>query len=79
MAKYAGMINLIPEIAREDADMILKLVVNGRVGYGAPVNGPIFSAHRERTVLHNSGLEGRWKIYLADVCQLHDGQDGTLT
>jgi len=78
MAEYGGIIDLIPGIAREDADMILKLIVNGRILYRAPVNDPIFSAHKERTMLYNNGQGSGLPAYLPDVCQLYDRQDETL-
>lgn len=34
---------------RDDADLVLKLVVKNRVTYDIPVNDPLFAAHKEFT------------------------------
>lgn len=43
------MLNPLPEMRRNDSDLVLKLVMKNKVAYDSPVDDPVFSAHEEFT------------------------------
>lgn len=46
---YKGFLEPLPEMKRDDADLVLKLVLKNRIAYNIPVNDPLFSAHEKYT------------------------------
>lgn len=48
---FNGVLYPLPEMRRDDADLVLKLVAKNRITYDNPVNDPIFSAHTKFTTV----------------------------
>lgn len=45
-ALFSGNFTPLPELRREDANLILKLIIKGTVSFHTPVDDPLFSAHK---------------------------------
>ncbi|KAF2729630.1 hypothetical protein EJ04DRAFT_588412 [Polyplosphaeria fusca] len=55
---------LIPELRKEDADVMLRFNMNNAVHYRHPVDDPMFAAHREFKITMTTGVNVT--VYLSD-------------
>lgn len=73
-SSHTGSLQPLPEMAHQDSDIMLKLVIKGHVAYWHSVDDPLFSAHKERSEF-NALLDENGTYYESDVSSLKYAND----